>query len=134
MINIELFERVKERILREPRNVDMGHYLYGKEIDGEICGTVGCIAGHAVMECYRDLKLSRVGNSSFFGHNWNDEIKFVFSEAKNLLGLSEDQALTLFIHWPDSIEEHKPGTLAYAEAVVRWIDECLNDWKDEDAA
>lgn len=61
-MNIELLLKVKEQILREPRQFNMEHYFFtyeeGYEPDTEEekipnCGTAACIAGWAIAIAYQ---------------------------------------------------------------------------------
>jgi hypothetical protein len=128
MINYAAFEDLKRRILQEAELVNMGVYLDPLEgQDGEICGTIGCIAGHAcMMEHGRNLKWERDA------YNWSLPIPKVGGvridaedAAQKILGLTYKQAMILFLQWPQYVEDETPGTRLYAKAVVRWIDEFL---------
>ncbi|MGB3207408.1 MAG: hypothetical protein WBB28_20680 [Crinalium sp.] len=44
-LNVELLEAVKRRIMSDPMNFEIG-----ATIENTACGTVACVAGHAVLE------------------------------------------------------------------------------------
>lgn len=59
-MNTELLQRVKAAILAEPESFDMA--LYFDESENSPCGTVACIAGHALaihFETTGNLPLAR---------------------------------------------------------------------------
>jgi hypothetical protein len=132
-INYELFEKLKKRILAEAEFVNMSDWISQKLTeDGEPCGTVGCIAGHCAMITFPKMSWKQTTN-----RYWNvlvpvkdresgEEIN-VEEEAQKALGLTSGEADILFTEWPDYVSIEKPGTRAYAAAVVRWIDEFLAD-------
>lgn len=131
-LNLSLFEELKEIIRAEYRRVSMPVYLapgedrYGS-YSNEICNSVGCIAGHTVLMKFGDrLKITsdRYGAYEFTldGRPFDEH-----QEAGKLLGLTEHQAYVLFIDWPRYINNERPKTPEYAEAVCQWIDEFIRD-------
>lgn len=53
------------------------------------CGSAGCIAGHAIYQYKRD-----VWDGEVFFHN-----TLYFETARELLGLSKEKALEMFVPW-----------------------------------
>jgi hypothetical protein len=137
-LNLREFEKVKARILAEAEFVDMGDYLKVKTVntgrDEEICGTIGCIAGHVVLGHYgRAVKIEKQTGQSYYGSALRTYFTFTLKgrdfntqlEAAKILGLNGEQADILFTDWPSYVDAEEPGTRAYAKAVVRWIDEFI---------
>lgn len=115
-MNVELLQKVKEKVLAEPEALDMGTWLdrYPE------CGTVGCIAGWAcalsghVPETDREVEI----------------------RALSLLGLPFEE---LFYpqDWPPRhqvvLAEHAPRTSGYAAAVAAAIDDYIatGGWEED---
>lgn len=107
-MNIELLKQVKKRILRDAESFDMDIWL-----TMDSCGTVGCIAGHVCMMVNKTE-----------GH--------VFTIARSLLGLSENEAVRLFLpnygnegwpyEWRRRLDATTPGTKEHAQVVAEYID------------
>lgn len=56
-----LLRRVCKRVLEEPRRVDMSSWVSKNHFDGgPPCGTVGCIAGWAIMDRWSKKKLTKL--------------------------------------------------------------------------
>lgn len=101
-LNVELLERVKAHILEEPRRLDMGLWA---DSEGEApCGTVGCIAGWAII-LGTGARFDRTGFQLVYRNN-RPVAGFAHSAAK-LLGLSIDQANEVFCvgGWPDDLAD-----------------------------
>lgn len=75
-----------------------GHVLVCKK-EMNVCGTVGCIAGHYLLQkrmCIRDSKVYK----SFSAYERGEPALGDASDvAQRLLGLTENQASKLFIPW-----------------------------------
>ena len=95
---IALLERVKAHILEEPRRLDMDIFVRTAGVR-EICptaywpkcGTVGCIAGWAVMLVKgreETIRLDLIGGR-------------VGGVAQELLGISGAEHMELFFTWPE---------------------------------
>lgn len=56
-MNVKLLQAIKKHILAEPKRLDMGNWGFkrDKANDGPACGTVGCIAGWAVLLTHPSL-------------------------------------------------------------------------------
>lgn len=79
-MNVELLQKVKSKILAEPKNFDMRDWK---------CGTVCCICGHA-----GDIAgITQVSES------------FDFFPVEEALGISEEEAGRLFLvdYWPQQL-------------------------------
>ncbi len=118
-MNVELMNKVREAILDNPRRVDMGDFCYSKEK----CGTVGCIAGWAMI--LSGIKPSFIKAGDFSPHN----------VGRDLLNISDEQAHKLFYvnSWPWQdirIELYKSneGTKRYARAVAAACDCAIQGW------
>lgn len=124
MINKQNFEITKSLLRANPNRIDMNHYSTGvitmDKVDGKLatsynaCGTVGCIAGH--IEAYVNGVIT-------------DETEFnnVLNNSQEFLGLTEDQALKLFMphKWPDSYYFALDRTVAkkdYVEVICDRMD------------
>jgi len=163
-MNIDLMKRVKARVLAEPKTVIMNTWLENiteevKKLNakwvkeyGEVpykalaCGTVGCIAGHTVLEAVKPKEVNKILQESS-----TEKI------ARGLLGLSQYEAEALFLFfeagqyftcessgnyveiddsiYADEREDLKnctPGTKKYAKVVARAIDKCIerNNYED----
>jgi hypothetical protein len=84
-MNTELLLKVKERILAHPKALEMA--TWGIAVpESTHCGTLACIAGHAVHIATGRVELGRRAERT----------------AKELLGISPDQAFRLFFvdEWP----------------------------------
>lgn len=109
----ELFDEIERVILEEPKRIRMGDYVYHpinlRPEETPACGTVACIAGWAVA-LGSDLR--------------GEELRHKFTEraAEVLLCLDGSQAVSLFYHYPPQ----RPGTRAYAEAVVAHMERFRN--------
>lgn len=114
-MNVKLLRQVKRHILEKPKRLNMGYWSMSakrmvregritKEVE-PACGTVGCIAGWAVI-------LTKTGKRTDFlatmkrirGHNSEVVMQPL---AKELLDLSEYSANRLFLtsNWPGSFEQ-----------------------------
>ena len=107
-INVELLRKVQAHIVAHPEQVDMDVVLIHKKS----CGTVGCIAGWAVM----------LGSSK--PPNRDDEI---WNLAEKLLGLDLHQANELFLRFPPE----PLGTPKYAQRVSDHIDKFIAKYAPE---
>lgn len=82
-MKVELMKEVKRRILAEPRAVTMDTF-YDRIVTKSYCGSVGCIAGHAILAS--GIKPKAIDN---FGLNLHET-------GRTLLGISESEAQALF--------------------------------------
>lgn len=82
-MNVELLQKVKEKILAEPTAVNMDDWCFSS--NKTPCGTVACIAGWAcvlseVKDHFRDeapifLKLNRINSGNlFYISQWPEEL------------------------------------------------------------
>lgn len=86
-MNVKLLRKVKKHILEEPKRLNMYEGLIA---DSSVpCGTAGCIAGWA---CVLDARIS-VPKAGF--EPWGT----ISRQAKDALGLADDQAFRLFRSW-----------------------------------
>lgn len=92
-MNTELLTQVRDRILAEPLRFDMTDYV---RLDTE-CGTACCIAGTAVFLVYPDRDLFSPG---------------IHDEAEDLLGLTWQQAMDLFLPTHRALDEVTPAEAA----------------------
>lgn len=129
--NHELFDRVIQRITMDPEAFDMRHWMREPKADeSPHCGTVGCLAGHTLME---------LGYKPMYGGHWLAgrplstanaqlgvgpavEISLVAAKA---LGLSTEEAEQLFTIYEQDYEydyaSDKPPQAATKEDVInRW--------------
>jgi hypothetical protein len=115
MPNDELFYRVLKRIDADPKSLDMTSWLMVGE-----CGTIGCFAGHTVLEvgyvpATGDVR--NYGRTAFCRSARSHETWFpVSSVAANALGLNEREAGALFAAWAGN----NPATRD--DVVKRWKD------------
>ena len=89
-MNTALLRKIKQLVLAEPKRVDMEAWAYHCERrnGGPPCGTVGCIAGWAVI-------LDQEGKTMAERYNKAVEHDF-FATGKRLLKLTTGQAKRLF--------------------------------------
>ena len=137
-MNLELMQEVKRRVLEQPEMVNMCKWqetAYKTETrffffeKKEPCGTIGCIAGHAIA--------ARGGNVTHVpvdGRGRNDNIEEL---AMNLLEITWKEADFLFYFHSTGnhaspyrklqleISMFSPGTAEYAAVVARAIDLCI---------
>lgn len=121
-MNIEMMRRTLERIEEDYTHFDMGNW--GRIVTPEwlkarrgcklACGTVGCMAGHAIIE---GLGITAFKRMEDMGNK-----VLIVETAKCLLDLNDDEMSDLFFvtgrdHYVNTINL-KPGTKKYAKAVV----------------
>src|SRR5690349_20445949 len=100
-INVPLLKKVRALVLREPERVDQTWWLQRLSSDDETttvvpqCGTIGCIAGHAVMLTYPSARMAL----DVFWASCADEVELrggrrlrVSETARKVLRLDEAQA------------------------------------------
>jgi hypothetical protein len=119
-INVELLGRVRDHILEDTRRFNMDRYVnvaYGT--DAPHCGTIGCIAGWAVMLV--EGIPEEISDSYYAG---------VAEDARRLLGLTYWEAENLFhvSMWPkeykdrflaaDSIDEEAKVAADFINAII----------------
>lgn len=138
-MNVKLAKRVREAILAQPEKLNMNwfecrldqalkdlHKDYARPEDDlryNSCGTVGCIAGHAVFEVDGEgavadvesraamlLKLDKTQAEALFYFAFNDRVDNVFKAERNAL------------------RPLSPGTRAYARVVAKAIDKAIVLW------
>lgn len=152
-MNIAFANRIKARILADPRSLWMDKWMLDltqdrkrrEEHEGHLqersplaCGTVGCIAGHCAFEKYGREALTV------------DRPKHIETEAAELLGISPTEAKLLFMFnfrdilpgvsfWKDKwapygdpyaalrdrLKMETPGTPDYAQVCADAIDLCI---------
>lgn len=127
-MNYELAEKIKAAVLAEPKNVNMNFFCKLKEYDDDptkklhLCGTVGCIAGHALFQSGIKKNLIPTVNQELIAQGLLDlrtgesELLFYFHDYK------ENSPYN-----PLSVElsKHREGTRAYARVVAKAIDLCV---------
>lgn len=124
----ELYNRVIEHILEEPKRIDMCDWVVPQSCvkGGRLpeCGTVACFAGWTVA----------------IANNWDYETLIqkrfsISSMAEEALGITRQQAVTLFGAWPsdwlDKLYQHGVGTKAYAQVVASFARHYLKQIKKE---
>jgi hypothetical protein len=89
-MNIELAEKVREAIFMDPESHDQGEY--GRITD---CGTIACIAGHTLLQDGYTVKLTK-DNYTQYSRPDGSAVGFEFEEARELLGLTSEEAQALF--------------------------------------
>jgi hypothetical protein len=98
-VNVSLLRKVQKHILAEPKRFDMGNfgYLLPEGDGGPKCGTVGCIAGWAVL---------LDGNKKAIG-TWEVTKLVGEEEGKDSLELTELQKDRLFFlsGWPKKFHD-----------------------------
>lgn len=123
-MNVELALRVKEKILKHPRLCDMRRI--GTE-DSPFrrmlhCGTVGCIAGHTLIEgsANRSLILAEENASMLLGlSRWEGDMLFYFYSPAYMR--HENPYYDLYLR----LLPLNPGSRAYAKVVAEAIDRCI---------
>lgn len=129
-MNTELALRVKDRILREHKRVDMCKWVKNRGPFG-LCGTTCCIAGHTIEEYGGRVPTHQLAEPGLI--------------AGHLLGISTEESGYLFyIHdtykagpYVDlalELQMYRPGTIEYASVVARAIDLCISRHADGDPA
>jgi hypothetical protein len=122
-MNVEKLRRIKEIILAEPRRLNMGDWIAAVRTDHEsapTCGTVGCIAGWAILEetgiRFKDIESDKTKTRYASLGEWDEKeiharvqlaAKFGTSPSASALGraildLTYEQADDLFYtaNWP----------------------------------
>ncbi len=91
-MNTILAQEVKRRVLAEPRLVNMNHFCETVKVSASdnVCSTVGCIAGHAMMASGISLKAIRAL-----------ELNNMEDIGRALLGISKAEAKQLFYFYAD---------------------------------
>lgn len=76
-VNVELFQRVKEKILQAPEQFDMGGWGWPQDDAAPECGTVCCIGGWAMLLAYPDDKTLQLdlARGNFTYNNILDPLK-----------------------------------------------------------
>ena len=92
---------------------------YNEELDVGFCETVACIAGHAVVMEGFDLQVL-------------NEVEGVPLEARNILGISEDQADALFI--PKHKELYDITKQEAIETLKRFLKTGEVNWNEKNQA
>ena len=97
-MNIKLLLKVKQAILRHPKNVDMNSW-FSHHDEIAACGTTGCIGGWVVA--LGDIRKLRALKPTDRGISTTEE------QATDLLEIDEDQADQLFglNFWPSHIHD-----------------------------
>lgn len=131
-MNTELLLKVKEQILREPRQFDMFTWFsYSETIPN--CHTTACIAGWAItlgktkpnpLEAAKEIRYNFAVTNM---HAWGESRDKVYEVALPLLDITEEQAMRLFGEedWPTNFyEDYSKATTprARAEVAARRID------------
>lgn len=102
-MNVELLQKVKEKILAEPSAVDMD--LWSSPSSSTPCGTVACIGGWALLLAPKSPGLIPV---------------------RTLLDIDKSEASKLFFNWPlellFALNRYSHGTPEYAAIVAARID------------
>jgi hypothetical protein len=123
-MNIRLLREIQADVLAAPERYNMGVYLGFKPIEGGgWCGTIGCIAGSAVMKSLPDVEVESFSHLGSALCLKNGTVVDVHAEARKLLGLTREQASELFLGY--SARDAIPGTRAYAQAVSDHIDKFI---------
>ena len=123
-MNTTLANEIKARVLAEPERVNMKNWKETRRLWGIFqCGTVCCIAGHAV----------ELSGGTPVVHK-----EIMQRLGAYLLGISDVEAIALFYfhlhNHPSTIPYHdlglkltmfKPGSIGYARVVAEAIDRCI---------
>lgn len=126
-MNIELLNRVKEEILKNPSAFDMGEWGWEDYAEDEEkreptdCGTACCIAGWSVFLSNSDLYLSR---------DWDSEDACKALDINNTdLFFTSDWPEHFADQWEDLEGDDERARLA-AKAIDNYIK--TNGWQDEE--
>jgi hypothetical protein len=125
-INKELFEKVKQHILTDPRRYNQRRF--GEVSDDAPCGTACCIAGWAIVlsggATHKDAQLD-------FEHRLD-----AFDTGAALLGLSDEEAEAVFCaygeDWPEPFKtDFSEATNRHgkAKAAAAYIDHIIKTGK-----
>jgi len=138
-LNYKLFEKVKVHILEEPRRLRQACWVEHKSSESSWgydnynaiisegakeppCGTVACVAGWTALLVKGP---SFQGNASWVAKNTlvqgEDSDQKVYQARLDLYN-------NVFMCFPED-DKLKPGTLKYARAVVKSIDEFIERWR-----
>lgn len=129
---IKLLQRVKCRILKEPRQFQM-HAWFLKKDNIPNCKTAACIAGWTATFAVKSIKplngAKKVLGSKFYGGSmflgasgWTNSVMLT---AKKSLGLNQEQAgrLFKFLSWPQQFRQTwDEGTFEYVKQAADRID------------
>ena len=140
-MNIDRLLRVKARILAEPVEFEMDHYVSTRrDTSGEVCGTACCIGGHAAVDAgFITLRTAPLPGFSSLGYELTPAgAKVVggmafgsgvdgFGVFADALDLSPSEANRLFFvaNWPKGFRvpfEQATGATARANIAGKRID------------
>lgn len=132
-MNINLLERTRDYILREPSAINMNEGICSTVIaknrfrhaQTASCDTVGCIAGTGVMINMRLTGMKLADIQSAMGSTWWLRLR---DKAVAAFDITTEQARRLFLEkmWPNLFYNRlicfNPGTQEYAQVVADRID------------
>lgn len=131
VFNVELARKIKKAILLEPLSANMLCWVdFNSELTKKqrnFCGTVGCIAGHVLIQS--GLKKEVISYLVDSGD--------IVGVAAGLLGMDVAEAKLLFYFYGEGQEEvyaeerellnkKRPGTLGYAKVVVQALEKAYH--------
>jgi hypothetical protein len=132
-MNIELMNRVRAKVLAEPNRVNMERWQRTKKILGIFkCGTVCCIAGHAI-ESEGDCIPYHLGQHGVV-ETGAALLQIPLDEAYLLFFFHNGQAMKLpvftgaidpYVDLRMRLAIRRPGTPQYAAVVAEAIDRCI---------
>lgn len=118
-MNIELLEKVKPSLRKEPRQFNMNRFFYSNPNSNiPNCGTSACIAGHTIA-VYNNVNLKEA-REKLNDRNENNLYDSCEDLAIKLLDLTEEQADRLFFFnkWPLQFQKNHPNNVEQACARI----------------
>lgn len=124
-MNKELLKKVADHIALYPKNFDFDYYFQGTigDIKDHACGTTACIAGWTIVIAGKDVPE-------------DDELRdhVALDIARELLGISEQDALSLFMPWSSFWLYRNPSDPSSVVSVLNKLingELKLSRWGDE---
>lgn len=121
-LNIDLLNKVRDKIAATPEAYDQRDWCLPSH--AAPCGTVACIAGWAAI-------LSGEMSIKEAHRNYSDNGEHVNNVAMRVLGLTENEANTLFNGgrdgWP--LRYRALGKLSDSQAAIRYLNRIINTGK-----
>ena len=111
-MNVSLLQQIRASILEEPRRLDMDTWV--ERSSSAPCGTISCIAGHAVLIDMLNRADKTFRNKMFLADNL-PLLGEISGKARKLLGLASTQRDKLFFvrYWPDKFREQYSDVMNY---------------------
>jgi hypothetical protein len=135
-MNILLAQEVKKRVLAEPKAVNMNFFCeIMKDPKKNLCNTVGCIAGHAIMASgisLKTIKTLELDNLDEIGRGLlriskakAKQLFYFFADDKAVESGDELEKDCPYVQFARRLRKQRPGSERYAKIVADAIDHCM---------